>query len=103
MASATLNASQQVGGSLGTALLNTIFATSVAGYLAVHGHSVEAAAQSAVHGYTVGFVFSSAALGLAALVSFFLIRAPRAPAVPESVDAAVTESAVEPVLAGVVA
>ncbi len=46
VASATLNTGQQIGGSIGTSLLNTIFASAVAHYLAshlspatlVHGH-----------------------------------------------------------------
>src|SRR5262249_50903784 len=36
VASAMVNTTQQVGGSLGTALLNTIFTTAVAGYLTSH-------------------------------------------------------------------
>ena len=42
VASAALNMSQQVGGSLGTALLNTIYATAVASYLVAHGRGVTA-------------------------------------------------------------
>src|SRR5689334_12909590 len=50
VASATLNTGQQIGGSIGTSLLNTIFASAVAGYLAshlspatlVHGHPAPA-------------------------------------------------------------
>jgi EmrB/QacA subfamily drug resistance transporter len=102
VASATLNASQQVGGSLGTALLNTIFATSVASYLAAHGPGVASVAQAQVHGYTVGFVFSSVALALAAVVAFTMIRAPKVPA-PGTEVAADGAAAGEPVLAGVVA
>ena len=36
VASATLNAGQQLGGSIGTSLLNTIFASAVAAYLTAH-------------------------------------------------------------------
>ena len=36
VASATLNTGQQVGGSIGTSLLNTIFAGAVAHYLTSH-------------------------------------------------------------------
>jgi EmrB/QacA subfamily drug resistance transporter len=102
VASATLNASQQVGGSLGTALLNTIFATSVASYLAVHGSGVTSVAQAQVHGYTVGFWFSSVALALAAVVAFTLIRAPKTPATAAEVTTDVVAEG-EPALAGVVA
>ena len=62
VASATLNATQQVGGSLGTALLNTIAATATAGYIAVHGSSAASEAVAEVHGYTVGFVVSAVLL-----------------------------------------
>lgn len=77
VASATLNTSQQVGGSLGTALLNTIYATAATGYIAAHGHSPAVVAQAQVHGYTVGFVFGAAALIAAAVVAFALVRARR--------------------------
>ena len=36
MASATINTGQQLGGSIGTSLLNTIFASTVASYIAAH-------------------------------------------------------------------
>jgi EmrB/QacA subfamily drug resistance transporter len=103
VASATLNASQQIGGSLGTALLNTIFATAVASYLTAHvhlfaRHGAATLAQAQIHGYTRGFVFSSVALGLAAVVALTMIRAPKAPPVDDGVE--LVEGA-EPVLAGV--
>lgn len=103
VASATLNASQQIGGSLGTALLNTIFATAVAGYLTAHsqGHVPAPAvlAHAQIHGYTQGFIFSSVALALAAVVSFTMIRAPKTPgAIAEGAE---TAEGAEPVLAAV--
>ena len=39
VASAVLNTSQQIGGSLGTALLNTVFAAAVTAYLAANAHT----------------------------------------------------------------
>ena len=39
VASAVLNSSQQIGGSLGTALLNTVFAAAVTAYLAANAHT----------------------------------------------------------------
>src|SRR5204863_1122068 len=36
VASATINTGQQLGGSIGTSLLNTIFASTVASYIAAH-------------------------------------------------------------------
>ena len=70
MASATLNMSQQVGGSLGTALLNTLYATAAASFLAAHAGSVGVVARSEVHGYTVGFWVSAIVLAVAAVVAF---------------------------------
>ncbi len=77
VASATLNATQQVGGSLGTALLNTIAATATASYVTAHGFSRSVLAQAQVHGFTTGFWVSASLMGVAALVSFGLIRASR--------------------------
>jgi EmrB/QacA subfamily drug resistance transporter len=71
VASATVTASQQVGGSVGTALLSTLAASAATHYATSHIHSVIAAggthaarqtllAHAAVHGYTVGFGVSAA-------------------------------------------
>lgn len=61
VASATLNTSQQIGGSIGTSVFNTIFAGAVAQYLTsheslVHGHPAPSPiGKSLIHGYTTGF------------------------------------------------
>ena len=53
VASALVNTTQQVGGSLGTSLLNTVSASSAATFIAANGaHSV---ARGLVHGYTTAF------------------------------------------------
>jgi len=77
VASATLNTTQQIGGSLGTALLNTVFASTTAAYLAtrVGTPAVREAAQ--IHGYTVGFAIGAVFLAVAALSAGFLIKAKR--------------------------
>lgn len=72
VASALPNIGQQVGGSIGTALLNTLAASAAAGYLASHGMSTLAEASASVHGEDVAFwvaagVFAVGA-GLAALL-----------------------------------
>jgi EmrB/QacA subfamily drug resistance transporter len=77
VASALVNTTQQVGGSLGTALLNTIAATAAANYVASHGSSTVTQAISLVHGYTTAFTVSAAFLGLSAVASLFLVRARR--------------------------
>jgi hypothetical protein len=75
VASALVNTSQQVGGSLGTALLNTIFTTATAGYLTVHGTAGLGLAQAAIHGYNVAFTASALLLAASAVVVFVFIRA----------------------------
>src|SRR5256886_8528771 len=70
VASATVNAASQVGGSLGTALLNTVAVSAAAGF---------AGAQAAafVHGFSVATVWGVVILVLAALVATVLISAGR--------------------------
>jgi EmrB/QacA subfamily drug resistance transporter len=68
VASAMVNTCQQVGGSIGTALLNTIAASALASYLASHGHSPAALPGAAVHSYVVAFWVSAAIFAGAAVV-----------------------------------
>ena len=68
VASALVNTNQQVGGSIGTALLNTIAASALTSYLLVHGHSPLALAGAAVHSYVVAFWVSAAILAGSAVV-----------------------------------
>jgi EmrB/QacA subfamily drug resistance transporter len=75
VASALVNTTQQTGGSLGTALLNTVAASATANYVTAHGPSALGA--GLVHGYTVAFTCSAVLLALAALSAFSLIRTNR--------------------------
>ena len=68
VASAMVNTCQQVGGSIGTALLNTIAASALSSYLLAHGHSPAAIAGAAVHSYVVAFWVSAAIFAAAAVV-----------------------------------
>jgi hypothetical protein len=79
VASALVNTTQQVGGSLGTALLNTVAASAATTYLAGHVTSVAAVQSAAVHGYTTAFTVSAVLLAGAAVVAGVLIRASRHP------------------------
>ena len=103
VASALVNTNQQVGGSIGTALLNTLAASALASYLVTHGHSPLALAQAAVHSYTVGFWVSAGILAGSAVVcalvlpsgTLSLAASPPLPASPpepvmQAVPAAVT-------------
>ena len=72
VASALLNTTQQVGGSLGTALLNTLYASAVTGYLTANATSPQDIPRlqfnAFVHGYHVAF-FWGAVLLLAGLIT----------------------------------
>jgi EmrB/QacA subfamily drug resistance transporter len=84
-AAATVNTAQQIGGSLGTALLNTIAATATAGYLASHSSAADVIL-GLVHGYQVAAVWATAGLVLGALVALALINAGRPPAARPGVE-----------------
>lgn len=70
VASAMVNTMQQVGGSIGVALLSTLAASAVSSQLAtVPGRpSAQAVAAAAVHGYTTAFWWSAGIFGVGALV-----------------------------------
>ncbi|MBV8462093.1 MAG: MFS transporter, partial [Acidimicrobiales bacterium] len=72
VASALVNTTQQVGGSLGTALLNTVAASATASYIVTNGRS--AAAAGVVHGFTVAFAVGAGFLALGALVSAVFVQ-----------------------------
>src|SRR5262249_62146075 len=83
VASATLNTGQQIGGSIGTALLNTIFATAVAHYLTTHlnpatlagGHPAPSLiGMSLIHGYITGFWVAAAIFSARAVICGTLFR-----------------------------
>lgn len=70
VASATVNTAQQIGGSLGIAVLNTIAITATAGYVGPR-------AAALVHGFSVATAAGVAILVLGALVAGVLINAGR--------------------------
>ena len=74
VASATVNTAQQVGGSLGTALLNTIATTATAGFVAGKAASPAIAAEGAVHGYTTAFWWAAAILAGGAVICGLLLQ-----------------------------
>lgn len=107
VASATVNTSQQVGGSIGTALLNTLAATAATGYVAAHlPPSPAVLAQAAVHSYAVAYWWGAGFFAFGAVLSALLFRrrgqglslshTPAAPAA-EPASAAERTSAAEPV------
>jgi EmrB/QacA subfamily drug resistance transporter len=94
--SATVNTAQQVGGSIGTALLNTIATTSSTAYVGAHlaGSSQKAliVKEGVVHGYTVAIWWAVGIMLLAGLVAALMVTtkppkqgAPAPTPLPESV------------------
>ena len=73
VASALINTSQQIGGSLGAALLNTIAVTAATTF--GRTHSTLPPTFGLVHGYSVAFKFGTVFLLIAAVVVFFFINA----------------------------
>jgi EmrB/QacA subfamily drug resistance transporter len=73
-ASAIVNTSQQIGGSIGTALLNTIAVTVT--LRAVHSAKATSlnVALATVHGYSVAFWWAAGFFGLGAIVSLFMLE-----------------------------
>ncbi len=69
VASAMVNTSQQVGGSIGTALLSTISASAVTSFVSGKVPGPELAAQAAVHGYTTAFWVSAGLLVAGAVIT----------------------------------
>ncbi|MBB5927927.1 MFS transporter [Streptomyces echinatus] len=84
VASAMVNTSQQVGGAIGTALLNTIASSATTSYVRDHVAGATAGPQQKlvqlqglVHGYTAAIWFAVGILGLAALIAFTFVNAGR--------------------------
>jgi hypothetical protein len=74
VASAVANTAQQVGASVGTALLNSLAAAASVAYLATHPHLGGPVAL--VHGYSVAAAWAAGILAFAALMVAALINAP---------------------------
>jgi hypothetical protein len=83
IASAMVNTSQQVGGSVGTALLSTIFASAAASFASTHVRTPGLAAAATIHGYTTAFYWAAAVFGVGLLVAMFILPSRRAPRVAE--------------------
>ncbi|HEY7042898.1 MAG TPA: MFS transporter [Nocardioidaceae bacterium] len=95
VASAVLNTAQMIGGSLGTALLNTVFAGAVTAYMTdnlTNPADIPQLLPSAfLHGYHVSFLWGAALFFAAWLVGVFIINAskedvPKDPAMVMAAD-----------------
>jgi EmrB/QacA subfamily drug resistance transporter len=82
VASAMINAATQVGGSIGTAVLNTIAVGATATYLTTHARTPAAHVAALVHGYTTATGWAAGLLAAVAAVAFVLVRTPRPAAGP---------------------
>ena len=75
VASAMTNTSQQVGGSISTALLNTLAATAATDFVSSHLPPTPAiAAEAAVHGYTTAFALCAAFFAGGLIIAALLFR-----------------------------
>ncbi|MEV4236222.1 MULTISPECIES: MFS transporter [unclassified Nocardia] len=73
VASAMINTSQQVGGSIGTALLSTIAASAATDYLSSHTPGPLAVAQAQIESYTTSFWWATAIFAAGAVITGFLM------------------------------
>ncbi|MGW4774950.1 MFS transporter [Nocardia sp. NPDC004278] len=73
VASAMINTSQQVGGSIGTALLSTIAASAATDYLSMHQPGPLAMAQAQIESYTTSFWWATAIFVAGAVITGLLM------------------------------
>ncbi|MGW4888758.1 MFS transporter [Streptomyces murinus] len=106
VASAMVNTSQQVGGAIGTALLNTIAASAKTSYLKDHiaGATTKpqqqlVGLQSMVHGYSTAIAFAVGILAVAALIAFTFVNAGRPGTTPVASGAGAGDEVPVPVVA----
>ena len=93
IASGMVNTSQQVGGSIGTSLLSTIYASAVASYLTSHPHVRGVVPAAAVHGDTTAFWWAAGIFGLGFLLALVILPV-RCEARSASVRAALARHAI---------
>ena len=75
IASATLNTAQQVGGSVGTALLSTLFASAAASYASTHTPGRNIQQLASIHGYTTAFWWAAGIFAVGLLVALVVLPA----------------------------
>jgi EmrB/QacA subfamily drug resistance transporter len=74
VASATVNTMQQIGGSIGTALLNTLAASAAISYAAAHKTEPNVQILAQIHSYTTAFWWSAAIFAVGGLICGALLR-----------------------------
>jgi EmrB/QacA subfamily drug resistance transporter len=76
VAAAVANTAMQIGGSIGTAVLNTIAITATGSYLASHARTTRAAVDALVHGYATATLWAAVLLVAVALLALVLVNSP---------------------------
>jgi len=104
VASAMVNTSQQVGGSVGTALLSTIFASATAAYASTHVGAPGLTNAASIHGYTTAFAWAAGIFTLGLLLALLILPSRRktssaAPTKAEGQRTATASRAMPPVTA----
>jgi len=93
VASAAVNTMQQVGGSIGTALLNTLAASAAASYATSHAHSGLPAklihAHAQLHSYSTAYWWSAGFFAVGTVLAVLMFRSGRPQQAPEGEMAAV--------------
>jgi EmrB/QacA subfamily drug resistance transporter len=88
VASATVNTAQQIGGSIGTALLSTLAANAATSFIAGKTPNPQLAAEAAIHSYTTAFSWAGGIFVIGAIVCGLLLK-PGAPVFDDETAAAV--------------
>ncbi len=89
VASAMVNTTQQVGGSIGTALLSTLFASAVTSYATDNAGRLQGEQmllESTMHGYVTAFWIAAGILAVGAVITGLLLRPGAVPAQDPSAE-----------------
>ena len=92
VASGMVNTSQQVGGSIGTALLSTLAVSAATEFVTDRGAAPEVLRQAAVEGYTTAFWWAAGIFALGALVCGSLLRSGARPELAHGAEPAAAPS-----------
>jgi EmrB/QacA subfamily drug resistance transporter len=92
VASGMVNTSQQVGGSIGTALLSTLAVSAATEFVTDRGPAPEVLRQAAVEGYTTAFWWAAGIFALGALVCGSLLRSGARPELAHGAEPAAAHS-----------
>jgi EmrB/QacA subfamily drug resistance transporter len=88
VASGMVNVSQQIGGSIGTALLSTLAASAATDFVTAHGAAPDVLRQAAVEGYTTAFWWAAGIYAVGALVCGSLLRSGARPELAHAAEPA---------------